>query len=245
MIPIEARKYIPISLNKVSLDWSPVSTNEQKQITNVLISAIFNEALGRYESIMTSSGLRTLVSEIEIFSSIRSALSPKDETVAVLDWGASATRLYIVRNGAVSKTHSVLLSGVELTHAIEESLQIEFKDAEELKRAQGLGREGSDPQANKAMSIALERGLREIHTVVKRYEESEGVTIDTIVLSGSGALLQGLPEYVQEMFSKPVRIADPFSKVAYPVFLEDTLKQAGPGFAVAVGVALRAFQNTH
>jgi Tfp pilus assembly PilM family ATPase len=43
----------------------------------------------------------------------------------------------------------------------------------------------------------------------------------------------------------PVVVADPFSKVAYPAFLEDTLKEAGPSFAVAIGVALKAFQNIH
>jgi Tfp pilus assembly PilM family ATPase len=64
------------------------------------------------------------------------------------------------------------------------------------------------------------------------------------VLSGSGALLVGLSAYIQDMISRPVVLADPFSKVGYPAFLEDTLKQAGPSFAVALGVGLRAFQKT-
>ena len=36
-------------------------------------------------------------------------------------------------------------------------------------------------------------------------------------------------------------VAAPFNKVAYPAFLEDALKEAGPSFAVAVGAALRQF----
>ncbi len=244
MIPTEAKKYIPISLTRVSLDWFPLSVHEEEKTTTVLLSATYNEARSRYESIMKINGLNIMASEIEIFSAIRSVLSPKDETVAILDFGASATRVYIIRKGVIAKTHSVLLSGNELTQALVDALGIEFKEGEELKRTVGLVGRENDPRIQKALLGCLNRGLREIHTVVKRYEESEGVSINKIVMNGSAALLRGLGGYVQDMFSHPVETANPFAKVAYPAFLEDTLTQAGPTFAFAVGVALRAFQTT-
>lgn len=243
MIPVEARKYIPVSLNKVSLDWFPLTLNEETKETTVLISAIYTEALSRYESIMRGSGLNPIGSEIEMFSSIRSILSPKDEVVVILDCGALSTRMHIVKRGLVGKTHSVLLSGVELTRTLAETLQIEFKDAEDLKRSVGLYGTEDDPRIQKTLIPVLERGLRELHTVMRRYEESESVSVEKILLCGSGALLSGLPEYIQDMFSRPVGVATPFSKVAYPAFLEDTLHAAGPSFAIAVGVALNAFET--
>lgn len=243
MVPVEARKYIPISLTKVSLDWFPLSLNEEEKTTNTLISAVYNEAKDRYDSIMKGGDFRTLASEIEIFSSVRSVLSEKDSAVAILDCGASSTRLYIVHKGVVAKTHSVLLSGSELTQALSKALAIEFKDAEELKRSFGIYGKKSDPRVQKTLVSMLDRGLRELHTVIKRYEESEGVSIETVVLSGGGALLRGIDIYIQDMFSRSVKVADPFSKVAYPAFLEDTLREAGPSFAVAVGIALRTFQK--
>ncbi len=244
LIPVEARKYIPISLSKVTLDWFPLAMHEEEKTTHVLVSAIFNEALSKYESIMKGSGLNTVASEIEIFSSIRSVLSPKDEVVAVLDWGASSTRMYIVKKGVIEKTHSIQLSGVSLTQAIAGELGIDFKIAEEMKRDVGVLGKEDDPRIQRAVLGTLDRGLRELHTVIKRYEEDEKVSIGTVVLSGSGALLVGLSAYIQDMISRPVVLADPFSKVGYPAFLEDTLKQAGPSFAVALGVGLRAFQKT-
>jgi len=36
-----------------------------------------------------------------------------------------------------------------------------------------------------------------------------------------------------------VILADPFSKVSAPAFLENILKETGPEFAVAIGLALR------
>ncbi len=244
LIPVEARKYIPISLNKVTLDWFPLASHEAEKSTQVLVSAIYNDAYAQYESIMKGSGLNTIASEIEIFSSIRSVLSPKDETVAVLDWGASSTRMYIVKKGVIEKTHSIQLGGMMLTQTLATGLGIEFSKAEELKREVGVLGRADDPRIQKALLDEINRGLRELHTVVRRYEESENVSVDKILLSGSGALLHGLGAYVQDMFSRPAELADPFLKVGYPAFLEDTLKEAGPSFAVALGVGLRAFQKS-
>jgi len=52
--------------------------------------------------------------------------------------------------------------------------------------------------------------------------------INKIFLTGGGVLLKGFKEKAESSFSVPVVIADPFSKVEYPAFLETVLKQAGP-----------------
>jgi type IV pilus assembly protein PilM len=163
--------------------------------------------------------------------------------VAIIDLGAGSTKLYLVHKGVVGKTHSVLMSGVELTNAISKTAGIDFRQAEERKRQDGLFARPDDTGVQKALTTVLERGLRELHKVMARYETDEGVQVSKVVLSGSGALLNGLSPYVSEMLSRPVTIADPFAKVAYPAFLEDTLKEAGPSFAVAVGTALRGLAS--
>lgn len=243
MIPIEARKYIPTALSKVTLDWFPLAIKEGDKATQVLLSATYTEAVARYESIVRGTGSNIAVNEIETFSSIRTLLAPTDSVVAILDCGASATRMYIVVNGVIRKTHSVLLSGVEITQALTEGLSLDFKHAEEIKRIYGLEGKPDDPRVQKIITKSIERGFRELHTVIKRYEEEEKVTVGRVIVSGGGALLRGLLSYAKDMFSHSVVAGDPFSKVAYPAFLEDTLKEAGPSFSVAIGVALRAFQK--
>lgn len=243
MIPVEARKYIPVSLSKVELNWFPLSVHDETKTTTVLISAIYNEALQEYLTVMQGCNLHIVSNEIEIFSMIRTVLTSDDEVSAIIDCGATSTRLCIVRKGVVVKTHSIMLSSTELTNVIAKNLTIEFANAEELKREFGLQGRGDDTRVQRSILSTLERGLREMHTVIKRYEETESVTIQKIVLCGSGALLKGIDTYIQDMFSRPVTRANAFSKVAYPAFLEDTLTQAGPSFAVALGVALRGFQK--
>ena len=64
-----------------------------------------------------------------------------------------------------------------------------------------------------------------------------------MVLTGGGSLLKGLKEKAQKSFDTPVEIADPFSKVEYPAFLEEVLKNAGPEFTVSIGLAIRKLQE--
>ncbi len=240
MIPVEARKYVPVPLAEVTLDWFPVSSRSDGTGTNVLLVAIHNGVLKKYETMVRTLNLESTLTEIEMFSTIRSAVSQKDTSVAVIDIGAGSTKVYIAEQGVVAKTHSLLMSGVLCTKAIADAARIPFKEAEELKRRYGLSEITEYPLAGKALLDVVERGFREIAKVIERFEESGGTKVEKIVLAGSGALLQGIPSFGEQLFSRTVSLADPFSKVAYPAFLEDTLKEAGPSFAVSVGVAIRA-----
>jgi Tfp pilus assembly PilM family ATPase len=68
-------------------------------------------------------------------------------------------------------------------------------------------------------------------------------SISELVLTGGGAGLKGLQDFAQKNISTPVRLADPFAKTQAPAFLEQILKEAGPEFSVAVGLALRRLQE--
>jgi type IV pilus assembly protein PilM len=243
MIPVEARKYVPVPLSDVTVDWFPVSLKSERKATKVLLSAIHNEALSRYEAMLKGSDLIGVTHEVELFSTIRTVTSQSDETVAIIDFGSGSTKLYLVHKGVVGKTHSLQMNGIDLTNAIAQVRGIDFRAAEEMKRTQGLGVVAGNPDLEKAFVAVLERGFREIHTVMRRYEEEEGLALKRILLSGGGALLSGLVPYTSDMLSLPVSLADPFAKVAYPAFLEDTLKEAGPSFAVAIGAALRGLSE--
>jgi type IV pilus assembly protein PilM len=239
MIPVEAKKYVPVPLSDVSIDWFPVSSQGSDRSTKVLLAAIHNEALSRYEAMIRGANMVRLAEEIELFSTIRTVVNQGDTTVAIIDFGAGSTKLSIIHKGIVGKSHSVLMSGTDLTNAIVKIKKVDFRTAEEQKRVQGLGIVSDTPELEKAFTTILERGFKEMHTVMKKYEAGEGCAIEKVVLTGGGALLVGLVPYTEDMLSYPVTLADPFSKVAYPAFLEDTLAEAGPSFAVALGAALR------
>ena len=61
---------------------------------------------------------------------------------------------------------------------------------------------------------------------------------------GGGASLKGLMEMAKDNFKTEAVIADPFNKLATPAFLENILRETGPEFAVAIGLALRKLAET-
>jgi len=55
-------------------------------------------------------------------------------------------------------------------------------------------------------------------------------------------LLPGLKEYFAEELKKEVEVSNPFWSMAYPPILEETLKEMGPTYTVAVGLALKGLE---
>ena len=45
IIPVEARKYIPISLSKITLGWNILGSDEDEKTTKVVLTATYNDAV--------------------------------------------------------------------------------------------------------------------------------------------------------------------------------------------------------
>ncbi len=246
MVPIEARKYVPVPIGEVSLDWFVIpesrgdkQSTKKNPSTRILLAAIHNEALEKYQTVVKNAALVTGFTEIEVFSTIRSSVLEDDGVVLLLDLGAGTTKLYIVASGIVQRTHSMTVGSQDMTLSLSQALELSVADAEELKRQVGLTDAGNDPRITQTLNFTLERILGESNRVVRAYETNTGTKISKIILTGGGVLLKGLLAHATTYFEREVTVADPFSKVEYPAFLEDTLKEAGPSFGVAIGVALR------
>lgn len=237
MVPIEARKYVPVPINEVTLDWFVIPEEQNANEHRVLLAAIHNEALRQYQAVLRGAVLASRFSEIEIFSTIRSSVLQGDTNVAVLDLGATTSKLYAVKNGIVLRSHNITSGAQDLTKRIAEGKQISLGEAEEHKRTQGLT--GGDGELAAFMTPELDRMLREARLVLTRFEEQSGDQVEKVILTGGGSVLMGIEEYAAGVLQKEVVRAHPFDKVGYPAFLEETLREAGPSFAVALGVALR------
>jgi Tfp pilus assembly PilM family ATPase len=124
--------------------------------------------------------------------------------------------------------------------AIAETMKLSIGEAEEAKRQMGfVTGDGYDPRIVGALTRPIERIVGETKRVLARYESEGSEKIAKVYLTGGGTALRGIVESFATSFGIPVVPANAFSKVAYPAFLEETLKEAGPAFAVAIGIALR------
>lgn len=304
MIPIEARKYIPVPISEVSLDWwvvpkepaekeqgakesetlppppmglgvlpslarkvpgvplapdmatgMPVASERPvpgvrvpagaKQLPklDVLIVAIHNETLNRYREIVQKIGLQAHFLEIEIFSTVRAVLEQGIAPVMVFDMGASSTKLYLVEHGIVRNSHIINLGSQDITLALSRGMGVSMEKAEEIKQGVGLNQKIAGQNISDLIPTNLEYVFSEANRVLLQYQKKHNKIVSRVVLTGGGVLLAGLLDIARAKFETDVVLADPFAKLETPAFLEEMLRQAGPSFAVAVGVALRRLQE--
>ena len=247
IIPMEARKYVPVPIAQVTLDWFVIPERKghegDARSTRVLLAAIHNEALAKFKSVIKGAGVKSAFTEIEIFSTIRSSIQNHQDTVMVIDIGAASSKLYIVSLGVVQATHSVNVGGQDLTSSLSKSLELSMAEAEEIKRQVGLTAV-DNPRIERALSFPLERIFSDARRMLALHEQEKGVMpASLVILSGGGAVLHGMEEYAEHALGRKVVRANPFSKVSYPAFLEKILVEIGPSFAVAMGVALRRLEE--
>jgi type IV pilus assembly protein PilM len=258
MIPIEARKYVPVPITEVMLDWTVIPKNEVKvdegpllegaakeamqgsptmEKIDVLGVAIHNEVLNRYKDIVTRAGLSASFFEIEIFSTMRAVLDDTLSPVLVMDIGSATTKIYIVERGIVKASHTVNRGSQDITSNIAKSLGITTDKAEVMKRREGLV--GSDPAVKEVIGLTLDYIFAEANRVQLTFEKRYNRAVSKVVLIGGGSALKGLAALAKENLKTEAIAANPFQKLSAPAFIEDVLRDTGPEFAVAVGLALR------
>lgn len=242
-VRVEARKYIPVPINEVTLDWAEIGTEAEKGSHNrdVLVAAIQNDALARFKVLMQFVNLKQPPTEIECFSAIRAAYNAEEKNIAVIDVGATSTKLYIARDGLLQRMHRVRAGGAIATKRIADALEKSFEDAELLKRT--IKKEDAEfREVQRAHHTCYERPLQEFTQVIREYEEEFDVKLDAVYIAGSGALFPTLKQLIADTLQYEVRYLNPFSKVAYPAFMEDMIAELGPTFHAALGAALRTFE---
>ncbi|MEY2641063.1 MAG: hypothetical protein RL150_456 [Candidatus Parcubacteria bacterium] len=258
MIPIEARKYIPVPISEVALDWFvipkidpepedylgvPEGEHKMPQV-EVLVVAIHNDVLQTYSSIVTNAKLDTSFFEIEMFSTVRAVIEAGDNTpVLICDFGAGVTKAYIVERGIIRDSHIISKGSQDITLNIAQSLNVSVEFAEKLKRNYGRNTREQDEQIKEIIDLVLLPVLSEINTVLLNFQKRYSKNVSKVFLVGGGSLLYGIDRRAQERLALPVLFGNPFGKVETPAFLEGVLKQAGLGFAAAIGLALRRLQE--
>jgi type IV pilus assembly protein PilM len=259
MIPIEARKYIPVPIDEVSLDWmllpyeAPAGesgdeddnkTREGGKRVGVMLVAIHNEALEQYRGIADDLKLNVRFLELETFSAIRSAITDQSGApTLIFDMGAGATKFYLVESGAIRNSHSVNRGAQEITTALAVALGIPFSEAESLKRSVGLKEKLNNRPLTDFIPLPTEYMFSEASKVLLNYQKRYNKVVRQIILIGGGVLLPGFLEYTAKQLDAEIVLGEPFARFGASSYLEPLLKEAGPEFAVSAGLAIRALQE--
>ena len=238
----EAPRRIPLPLSEVTLDWEAVKGTPDlsgKSALKIILVAVPNNLISHYQNIARSLGLDLLALEAEVFALSRALIKfqDKESIICLVDIGKKTTTVNIVAQNILRSSHSLDIAGDTLTADLANTLDIDFERAEVIKRNYGIKEDR--PALRQVLLPSLKSIVGEMKDIFAKFYLSERKSIKKIIISGETVWMPGLIDYFRGQFNLPIEVANPFLGLSYPPTLGSILKKIGPGFTIAIGVALR------
>ena len=245
----EAKKVLSFPIEEGIWDYLVLREEAEKGVRNQEIILVVAPRKMVYEhlSLIESAGLEPMAVEVNSFSLVsaweRTYSGKAGETIALIDLGAMATTINIIRQGILQVTREVAIGGNQFTEAIQPVLGLDFASAEKIKKEQGIlrGNSGDTSPLSRALVPLLEQLVLEVQRSCD-YSRAQfrGEAITRLLLTGGGAHLPGLREFFAQNFSVPVEIYQPFNliRMGESVFLPAGTEDYSR-LTVGLGLALR------
>jgi type IV pilus assembly protein PilM len=249
-INAKAKKLIPLPIEEMILDSKildklPEKGEFSKEMRNirVLLTGAPKSIVKKYIEIFKLAGLELLSLETEAFALIRSLVGKDPSPIMIIDFGALRTNISVIEKGIPFLNRSINTGGQILTKTISQSLGVSLSDAEQMKHdisiLTKLAPGGSMP---KLLDNLMQPVVNEIKYSLSMYagqRESEGATVEKIVLTGGSSLLPNLSDYLTGLLNINTYLGDPWARVMYPLEIKPMLDEIGPRFSVTIGLAMR------
>jgi len=244
-ILFEAEQRAPFDVEDVTMDYFVVNTDEETNKMDVLIVAARNEFLKTYLEVIQDAGLKPILVDTDAFAilnayEINYDIDPERVTTLV-NIGYDITNVTFMKGGKYHSTRDVSAGG----RLIYDTIQREFRLNQELtaKAIKGEMESSIDQDMLKATIItAAEEMLSGIEVAFSYFKSLAKVnSIDWIILSGGGALIPYLPEFIQSKLNIPIEIANPLRNIEYDpdMFSYIQPERIAPLLAVPIGLAAR------
>ena len=245
-IGFEARKYIPLPLSELVLDWQLMNKESLKEKNKVLVMAVPKVIVEQYKSIAEKAGLELTALEAEAMALKRGVI--KDNTpTCLLEMGFQSTNINIVDDGFMKMSFSFDVAGKDLTYSLSETLNIPAGEAEQIKKEQGLNDSGNTKTSHILIPI-LSIISEKTRTIINDFETKEGKKVTKVMLAGGTSMLPGIKEYFEKSLNQDstknliIEIAEPFKNINHPTVLDKKMKEINANYAIALGEALRKFE---
>ena len=248
-IQAEASQNIPFDLADVNLDYQVLEPSPESVTMDVLLVAVKKDKIAQYKSAVDQAGRSQAIVDIDVFA-LQNAYEfnydPADDTtVALLNLGASVMNINIVRGRNPLFTRDVSIGGNQYTDSLQKELDLRFEEAERVKMGIPV------PGINEDARVPIMKSVSEIIVleIQKTFDffraTAGGEQIQKLYLAGGSARVFGLADLLKQELGIPVEELNPFRKIKFERSGEssDLVTSQGPRMAVAVGLALRSFED--
>ncbi|MBH1957333.1 pilus assembly protein PilM [Polaromonas sp.] len=244
----EANKYIPFSLDEVSLDFcvlGPSATSSGD--VEVLIAASRKEKVQDRQGLAEAAGLKPIVVDVESYASrfatarLIENMPNKgvDTMVALFEIGSLTTSMQVIRNDEVLYERDQAFGGAQLTQLIVRQYGFSLEEAETKKR----GDELPEDYESGVLKPFVESLTQEIGRALQFFFTSTPHNrVDYVMLAGGSSSLHGLTESVTKQTAFACLLVNPFDGMEIGSgVMEKRMRREASCYLTACGLALRRF----
>lgn len=257
-LQIEAAQYIPFPLEEIYMDFQVMGASKADHASqDVMLVASRKENVDLRQEALEEAGLKAALVDVEAYAlenvfplmgnreatgrttTVPGAAITGGSCVALVDIGGSITTLYVFRGERVIFTREQSFGGDQLTALVADTYGMTREKAEMAKRTGDVSEDYPvsvlDPFK---ISVADQVG----NALQFFFSSSHYNSVDQVILTGGGAMIDGLEGVVSESLGTPTAIANPFEQMASASRVNRrSLMRDAPLFSVACGLALRSF----
>ena len=245
-LPFHVQELLPVPVADVLLDFYPL-TEEQSETGSAvggLLVAGLKEAISANVGAALSAGLHPIHVDLIPFAVTR-ALAPQRSSRGrdvIVSLGANTTNVVVVDNGVPRFVRILPNGGDDVTRALASRLQWAPEQAEQAKRAIGMGGPMMRPEDRPIIEIVYEvvgelmAGIR--NTLAYYANAHPAAPVQRIILSGGGAQLAGLATALGEMTRLSVTPGDALVAVSASKSRPRAGQSDQVSYVTALGLAL-------
>jgi len=236
IVAFELSQKMPFPLSELIWDYQVIDDDGVEQ--EILAFAVKPEVAESFCEKVVEIGLSpvqiTPAPVLDYNALISSGIGIEQEETLVVNIGAKSTNLLFI-NPTGFLIRSIAVGGNTLTQNISDSLGILFERAEEVKKSYFTGQVAFSPEdpsvqvLQKCSHQFLTRATQEITRSIVTYKRlKKGKTPTRIFLSGRGALLNNLPEYLSQSQGLNIDYFDPLQSVLISNQIDEQTKSLLP-----------------
>ncbi|MBX3097484.1 MAG: type IV pilus assembly protein PilM [Fimbriimonadaceae bacterium] len=253
-IKFEASRYVPSSIEDSFIEFEILGESSDGQM-DVLIVAAPRDVVETRLKACEVAGLEVDCVDVEAFAMYRSLIEASEEgtvsgdVIALVDVGAQTTKVSVINRGVFAMTRSISQAGQTITDALRTHFKLNEEEAEQGKSQLDLRDLVADSKTIESPPLRVIQPhvddlIREIRRSLNYYQSqhNEGAApspVTHLVLSGGGANLPGLSEYMQHKLDMPVTRTGVFDNPRFN-HIHDENGSPGLELAVVTGLAMRS-----
>lgn len=241
-IRYQADQYIPMPLDEVKIDWTLLGPGASDAEVEILLVAAPINSTNKYLEILEKAGLEIVALEANATAVARALVPISDMAVIILDMASLTSDLTVVYKNSPRLIRSIPIGALTFVKSVAQNLSLEEAQAEQFTYRFGLTQTKLEGQVAKAIKPGLDQLIGEIQKSMKFFgERYQSIKLEKLIITGNGVSLPELPTYLANATGLPVEVGNAWINVAYPASQQERLLSVSSEYAVAAGLAQRAF----